>query len=178
MAPLPGQALLRVVRGPDVVGRQRVDAAGVVDRPVGRNLGPRADPHAVGLLEPAVVAERMQRRLAVSPDALLERPAQLRLMGLADEVVALLLERRVQEEAVVLETDALRRLARSLAERDELLAFGKRADGHGPFLEGNWHVAGRLEVLVLERKAPRVQPQWSEAAERDGRRASLHDSAG
>ena len=53
----------------------------------------------------------MQRRLAVAPHALLERAAQLRLVGLAHEVVALVVEGGVQEEALVLEPEVLFRLA-------------------------------------------------------------------
>jgi len=80
------------------------------------------------------------RRLAVAPDALLERTPHLGLVRLADEVVALVVERRVQEEAVVVEREVLARLTdAALAERHELLALGECAHRDGPFLEGDWH---------------------------------------
>jgi len=104
------------------------------------DLGPRADAHALGLLDAAFDAERLHRRLAVVPHAFLERPAQLGLVGFAHEVVALVVERRVQEEAVVLELEMLFGLAyTALAQGDQLLAFGEGADGDRPFLESNWH---------------------------------------
>ena len=82
----------------------------------------------------------MHRRLAVAPDALLERAAQLGLVGLAHEVVALVVERGVQEEALVGEPERLAGLAQdALAERQQLLAFREGADGDGPFFESNWH---------------------------------------
>ena len=66
----------------------------------------------------------MQRRLAVAPDALLERAAQLGLVGLAHEVAGLVVERRVEEEPLVGQPERLARLAdAALAECDELLAF-------------------------------------------------------
>ena len=67
----------------------------------------------------------MQRRLAVAPDALLERAAQLGLVGLAHEVAGLVVERRVQEEALVGEPERACSDAaeHALAERQELLAF-------------------------------------------------------
>ena len=81
VAPLPRQALLGVVRRPHVVRRQRVDRARVGDAPVPGDLGPRADADAVGLRDPAVARQRVRGRLAVGPDALLERAAQLGLVG-------------------------------------------------------------------------------------------------
>ena len=61
-------------------------------------------------------------------------------MRFAHDVVALMVERGVQEEAVVFELEVLVLLTDSaLAERQELLAFGKRANGHSPFLESHWH---------------------------------------
>jgi hypothetical protein len=143
VAALPGQPLLRVVRGPDVEGGEGVDAARVVDRPVAGDLRPGADADAVGLLDAAVVGKRVQGWLAVGPDALLEGAAQLGPMGLPDQVVALVVERRIQEETVVLEPEVLAGLPdAALAQRDQLLTFGERADGDRPFLESNWHVGG------------------------------------
>jgi hypothetical protein len=85
----------------------------------------------------------VRRRLAVGPDTLLERTAQLRPVRLAHEVATLMVERRVQEEAVVLKREVLVGLADSaLAERHELLAFGKRAHGDGPLLKCDWHREG------------------------------------
>ncbi len=79
-------------------------------------------------------------RLAVAPDALLERPAQLGLVGLAHEVAALVVEGGVQEEALVREPEGLAGLAHAaLAQGDELLAFRESADGDRPFFESNWH---------------------------------------
>ena len=104
------------------------------------HLGPGADAHAVGLRDPAVADQRVGGRLAVGPHALLERAPQLGPVRLADEVAALVVERRVQEEAVVLEREVLVGLAdAALAERHELLALGERAHGDGPFLECDWH---------------------------------------
>jgi hypothetical protein len=80
------------------------------------------------------------RRLGVGPHALLQRPAKLGLVGGANDVVALVFEGRVEEEAIVLELEVLVLFANTaLAQGDELLAFGKRADGDRPFLESNWH---------------------------------------
>ena len=135
-------------------------AARIVDRPVARDLRPGTDPDAIGLLDARVVAEALQGRLAVGPDALLECPAQLRLVGLADQVAALVVERRIQEEAVVLEAEMLARLAHAaLAEGHQLLALSERADGDRPFLEGNWHVSGRKSGSGSGTKsAPRATP--------------------
>ena len=74
------------------------------------DLGPGADPDAVGLLQGSTGRERVQGRLAVAPDALLERAAQLGLVGLAHEVARLVLEGGVQEEALVGELEGLARL--------------------------------------------------------------------
>ena len=104
------------------------------------HFGPSPDAHALGLLDAAFDAESVHGRLAVVPHAFLERTAQLRLVGLAHEVVALVIERGVQEKAVVIELEVLFRLANTaLAQGDELLAFGEGADGDRPFLESNWH---------------------------------------
>ncbi len=80
------------------------------------------------------------RRLLVGPDALLERAPQLGVVGLADEVVALVVEGRVEEEALVLELEVLVLLAdAALAEGDQLLALGERAHRDGPFFESDRH---------------------------------------
>ncbi len=82
----------------------------------------------------------MQRRLAVAPDALLERAAQLGLVGLAHEIAALVVERGVQEKTLVGKPERLAGLAQdALAERQQLLAFREGADGDSPFFESNWH---------------------------------------
>ncbi len=88
----------------------------------------------------------MQRRLAVAPDALLERAAQLGLVGLAHEVARLVVEGGVEEEALVGEPEGLAGLrgAAPLRSRQELLAFREGADGDGPFFESNWHEDKRL----------------------------------
>jgi hypothetical protein len=83
------------------------------------------------------------RRIAVGPDALLEGALELGKVGVAHQVVALVVERGVQEEAVVLELEVLAVLANAaLAEREQLLAFGERTDGDRPFLEGCGHGEG------------------------------------
>ena len=62
------------------------------------------------------------------------------MMRLAHQIVALVVERGVEEEAVVLDLEMLVLLADSaLAEREELLALGESADRHSPFLESHWH---------------------------------------
>src|ERR1039457_3353650 len=104
------------------------------------DLSPRPDAHAVGLLDGSAGGERVQVRLAVAPDALLERPAQLGLGGLAHEIARLVVECGVQEEALVGQPERLAGLADSaLAAGYELLTFGQSADGDGPFFESNWH---------------------------------------
>ena len=99
------------------------------------HLGPGAQPHPVGLGDAAVLEQRPRRRLLVGPDALLERAAQLRVVGLADQVVPLVVEGRVEEEALVLELEVLVLLAdAALAQGQQLLALGESADRYGPFL--------------------------------------------
>ena len=51
--------------------------------------------------------------LLVGPDALLESSSKLRMVRLADEVVALVVERRIEEELLVLELEVLVLLADS-----------------------------------------------------------------
>jgi hypothetical protein len=59
---------------------------------------------------------------------------------LADAVTTLVIERGVQEEAVVLDAEALLGLAQAtLAQGQKLLALGKRPDGDRPLFERNWH---------------------------------------
>jgi hypothetical protein len=82
----------------------------------------------------------VRRRLALGPDALLEGAAELGLVGLAHQLTALVIEGRVEEEAVVLDLEVLVGLAdAALAQRDQLLALGERAHGDSPFLECDWH---------------------------------------
>jgi len=46
----------------------------------------------------------------------------------------------------VIELEMLAVVAKvTLSQGDELLAFGKRADGDRPFLEGSWHREGGKE---------------------------------
>ena len=107
------------------------------------DLGPGADAHPVGLGDPAVLRQRVRGRLALGPHALLEGAPQLGLVRLAHQVAALVVEGRVEEEAVVLELEVLVGLAdAALAQGDELLALGERAHGDGPFLESDWHRGG------------------------------------
>ena len=109
--------------------------------PVAGDLGPGADADALGLRDAAVAGQRVHGRLAVRPHALLEGAAKLGLMRGADHVVALVLERGIEEEAVVIELEVLGGVteAGALAQGDELLALGERTDGDRPFLESDWH---------------------------------------
>ena len=144
VAALPRQALLGVVGRPHVVRRQRVDRARVGDRPVAGDLGPRADADALGLGDAAVARQRVRRRLAVGPHALLEGAPQLGLVRRAHDVVALVLEGRDRGRsgrARARSACASSRIA-ALAQGEQLLALGERADGDRPFLEGNWHREG------------------------------------
>ena len=140
MAALPRQALLSVVGRPHVVRGQPVHAAAVGHLEMPGHLGPGADAHAVGLLDPAVQRPGVGRGLAVGPDTLLERAAQLGLVGLAHEVDALVIEGRVEEEPLVLELEVALGLADSaLAQGHELLALGERAHGDSPFFKSDRH---------------------------------------
>ena len=78
VAPLPVEALLGVVGGPDVEGREGVDGARVGDRDVVGDFGPGAQADAVRLGDAAVLDQRPRRRLLVGPDTLLERAAAAR----------------------------------------------------------------------------------------------------
>ena len=99
------------------------------------DLGPAAQPDPVGLGDAAVLDQRAGRRLLVGPDALLEGAPQLRMMGLADEVVPLMVEGRVEEESLVIELEVFVVLADpALAQGQELLALGERPHCYGPFL--------------------------------------------
>ena len=134
------EPLLGVVGRPDVERGEGVDRAPVGDGPGAGDLGPSADPDAVGLRDAAVHRQRVGRRLTVGPDSLLERAAKLWLMRLAHQVAALVVERRVQEEALVVEREVLAGLADpALAQGHELLAFGERPHGHSPFFESDRH---------------------------------------
>ena len=104
------------------------------------DLGPGADPHPVGLVDPAVLGQRVGRRLALGPDALLEGATELGLVRLAHQVTALVVERRVEEEAIVLDLEVLVGFTdTALAQGDQLLALGERAHSDSPFLESDWH---------------------------------------
>ena len=82
----------------------------------------------------------MGRRLAVAPDAFLERSGEIGAMGLAHEVRALVVECRVQEELLVVELEVLLGLAdAALTQGQELLALSKRPHSYGPFFESNRH---------------------------------------
>ena len=141
MTTLPRQALLGVVGRPHVERRQRVDGAPVGDREVRGDLGPGPDPHSIRLEDVALAMQRVQRRLAIAPHALLQRPGQLRLVGLANEIGALMVERGVEEEPLVVELEVLLGLANAtLAQGEELLAFGESPHSHSPFFKGDWHI--------------------------------------
>jgi len=74
------------------------------------DLGPGTDPDTVGLGQ-LHVEVRVGLRLAVAPHTLLERACQLRPVRFTDQVGPLMIERRVQEEAVVVEPEVLLGLA-------------------------------------------------------------------
>ena len=138
---LPGEALLGVVRSPDVIRREAVEGAAVVDRDVVGHFGPGAQANPVRLGDAAVLEQRLRRRLLVGPDTLLESAAQLRVVRFTDEVVPLVIEGRVEEEALVLEFEVLVLLAdAALAQSEQLLALRESADRYCPFLESDWHV--------------------------------------
>jgi hypothetical protein len=64
-------------------------------------------------------------------------------VGLTHQIVALVIERRVQEEPVVLEGEVLARLTdAALAQGEQLLTFREGAHGNGPFLESDRHKPG------------------------------------
>ena len=135
VAALPVESLLGVVRSPDVEGRELVDDTWIVDSHVVGHLGPAAQPHAVGLRDAAVLEQRPRWRLIVGPDPLLEGAAQLRMVGLAHQVVALVVEGGVEEEAVVLDLEVLVLLANAaLAQGQQLLALSESAHRYCPFL--------------------------------------------
>src|ERR1700710_698764 len=124
MTALPGQALLGVVRGPDVIRREAVEGATVVDRDVVGHFRPGAQANPVRLGDAAVLDQCLRRRLLVGPDALLESAAQLRVMRLAHQVVLLVIEGRVEEEPLMLEFEVLVLLAdAALSPREQLLAL-------------------------------------------------------
>jgi hypothetical protein len=64
-------------------------------------------------------------------------------MGLANEVRALVIERRVQEESLVFKLEVLLGLAyTALTKGEELFAFGESPYGDGPFFDSNRHLLG------------------------------------
>ena len=91
------------------------------------DLGPGADPHPVGLRDPAVLEQRPRRRLLVGPDTLLEGAPKLGMVRLAHEVVALVVERRVEEEPLVLELEVLVLLADAALAKGESCSPSARA---------------------------------------------------
>jgi hypothetical protein len=106
------------------------------------DFGPGAQTDPVRLRDAAVLDQRPRGRLLVGPDTLLERATQLGMVGLADEIVLLVVEGRVQEEALVLHLEMLVLLAdTALAKSEELLALGERAHCYCPFLECDRHLA-------------------------------------
>ena len=73
------------------------------------------------------------------------------MVGLAHEVVPLVIEGRVEEEPLVLELEVLVLLAdAALAEGDELLALGECAHRDGPFFESDRHCESDTSEKVVE----------------------------
>src|SRR5262249_2581078 len=104
------------------------------------HLGPGPDAYAVRLGDPTVHGQRSCRRLALRPHAFFKRTAEFGLMGLANQGVPLVVERRGQEGPCGLEAEVLARLPNAaLAEREQLLTLGESAHGDGPFLESDRH---------------------------------------
>ena len=63
------------------------------------------------------------------------------MVRFADQVVALVIEGRVEEEALVLEFEVLVLLADpALAQRQQLLALGESANRYCPLLESDRHL--------------------------------------
>ena len=92
---------------------------------------------------PAVLEQRPRGRLAVGPDALLEGAAELGHVRVPDDLVALVVERGVEEEAVVLDLEMLVLFANAaLAQGEQLLALGERTHGNSPFFQSDWHKKG------------------------------------
>src|SRR2546421_4555955 len=140
MPALPGETLLRVIRGPDVERGERLNDPVIVGGEVIGDLGPGTNPDPVGLRDAAVLEQRPGGRLLVRPDTLLEGPAELGMVGLTHEIVALVVEGGVEEEPVVLYLEMLVPLADpALPQGDELLALRLRSHGHGPLFESNRH---------------------------------------
>ena len=105
---------MRVVGRPHVERRHTaLDHAVVIGGEVIGDLGPGSDPYTVGLGDAPVLEQRPRGRLLVGPDALLEGATKLWMMGLADQVVALVVEGRIEEELVVLDLEVLVVLAGS-----------------------------------------------------------------
>ncbi len=68
-----------------------------------------------------------------------------------DQVVPLVVEGGVEEEALVLELEVLVLLANStLAEREQLLTLGESADRYSPFLESDWHLKSVPGEVVFD----------------------------
>jgi hypothetical protein len=97
----------------------------------------------------------VRRRVAVGPHALLQRAPELRLVRLAHEIAPLVVERGVEEEALVVEREVLFGLADpALAERHELLTLGERPHSHGPFLESDRHAELWSRRVTLDTCVP------------------------
>src|ERR1700735_2025722 len=80
-----------------------------------------------------------------------------------------MIEGGVQEEALVGEPERLSGFAdATLAQGDQLLAFGEGADGDRPFFESNWHRSyeSRVNEVLVIPAGPSVP---SEATERRAR---------
>jgi hypothetical protein len=140
VTPLPPEPLLRVVVGPDMEWGEAIHDPRLGGLEVVGDLGPGPNPHPVGLRDPAVLEQRPRRRLLVGPHALLQGTPELGMVGLAHEVVALVIEGGIEEESIVLDLEVLVLLAdASLPQGDELLALGKGTHRDGPLFEGNRH---------------------------------------
>jgi hypothetical protein len=125
---------------PDVKRREAVHDPRLGRLEVVGHLGPGADTHPVGLRDPAVLEQRPRRWLLVGPHPLLQGAPELGVVGLAHEVVALVIEGGIEEEPIMLDLEVLVLLPNApLAEGHELLPLGKGTHRDSPLFEGNRH---------------------------------------
>ena len=151
-AAAPAKSLLRVVGGPDVERREFADRTLVGDRVLAGDLCPGADSHAVRLLNATRLCQRADRRIAVGPDAFLERATQLWNMGATHYVVVGMFEGGEEEEAVVLESSVSAAIVG--AEDQQLFTFRQCSDGDGPLFDCDWHLRYLTKTSVFAAQLP------------------------